>query len=226
MELGTGRGGNKVPKIKVPPKAMTQGRRRLDEAIRYRPQQESIAGRIQRGSAVVRGWSNHYCIAHNFYYAAGRLDHYAFWSAIKTICRKFGISTAKAIRKYWVGRAIGIDKSCRLAKFSHTRIRLRTPGPVPYEPGRGQQDEDQDLEVRFHYREEGRFGHADLKWATLQSDGYRCRQCGKPVTARTSQADHITPVRRFASFALASTPDNVQTLCLDCHGEKHRVKPR
>ena len=226
LELGTGRRGKVVPKITVPPKAMTQGRRRLDEAMRYRPQQESIAGRIQRGSAVVRGWSNHYCIAHNFSYAAGRLDHYAFWSAAKTICRKQGISTAKVLRKYWDGRAIGIDKSCRLAKFSDTKTRLKYPGPLPYEPGREQYAEDQDLEAGFYHREERRFGRADLKWATLQRDGYRCRQCGKPVTAPTSQADHIVPVRRFASFALASKSENVQTLCLDCHGLKHRVKPR
>ena len=46
------------------------------------------------------------------------------------------------------------------------------------------------------------------------------------ITAQTSQADHIVPVRRFASFALASKTENVQTLCLDCHGQKHRVKPR
>jgi len=193
--------------------------------MRYRPHQESITGRIQRGSAVIRGWSNYYCIAHNFCHAAGRLDHYAFWSATKAICRKFGISTAKALRKYRIGNAIGIDESCKLVKFSDTRMRLRFPGPAPYEPGRGQYHEDQDLEAGFYYREEGRYGRGDLKWSALQRDGYRCRQCGKLVTAPTSQADHIIPVKRFASFTLASTAENVQTLCLVCHGKKHRVKP-
>ena len=41
----------------------------------------------------------------------------------------------------------------------------------------------------------------DLKAFVLFRDGHRCRQCGTRVTHETSQADHIQPVNRFASYA-------------------------
>ena len=110
-----------VPKIKIPSKSITQGCRRIDEAIRYRPQQESIACRLQRGSAVVRGWSNYFRIAHNYSRVAGKLDHHAFWSSIQTICRKNDISTARAIGKYYKGKHIQLDENCKLARFVPTR---------------------------------------------------------------------------------------------------------
>ena len=111
---GKGRKGEIVPKIKIPIKAITQARRRLDEAMRYRPHQESIACRLKRGSAVVRGWSNYFRIAYNFYKVAGSLDHYAFWSATKSICRKLDINTAKCLKRYSIGNYIGLDVHCKL----------------------------------------------------------------------------------------------------------------
>jgi len=89
-----------VPKIKIGPRAVTRARQRLDEAMRYRPHQESVACRLLRGSMVARGWAEYYRIAHDFAKATGALDHYAFWSAVKAICRKFDISTAKCPRRY------------------------------------------------------------------------------------------------------------------------------
>ena len=58
MTLGVGKGGHLVPKIKVPRKATTRIVQRLNEAMRFRPLQESGAARIVRGSAVIRGWSS------------------------------------------------------------------------------------------------------------------------------------------------------------------------
>lgn len=74
------------------------------------------------------------------------------------------------------------------------------------------------------FNERMRFGNMDVKYQALQHDGYRCRACGASVTNLTSQVDHIVPVKRFASFALASTSDNLQTLCLDCHWAKHHAE--
>ena len=49
---------------------------------------------------------------------------------------------------------------------------------------------------------------------------YRCRKCGVRVTYGSSEADHIIPVRRFASFQQANVPTNIQILCLECHKDK------
>ena len=180
-----------------------------------------MAVRLGRGSSVVRGWSNYYRIAHNFTNMAGSLDHHAFWSAVKAICRKFDISTGRCVKKYGRTGVIKIDDSCQLATFSGIPMKLDYRGPKPYQSGSGFYETDGEMEADFsRYCEGRRRGAADLKWAALRRDQYRCRQCGKPVTARTSNADHSVPVKRFANFKQASTLDNIQTLCLECHRAK------
>ena len=63
-------------------------------------------------------------------------------------------------------------------------------------------------------------GYEDTKALALFRDGYRCRKCGARVTYGSSEADHIEPVRRFASFQQANVPTNIQILCLECHKDK------
>ena len=84
-------------------------------------------------------------------------------------------------------------------------------------------ENDEEQEASFHkYNERGRFGQWDSKHDTLRRDNFRCQKCGCKVTAETSAADHIKPVNSFASFQLADKPENLQTLCMQCHKEKHR----
>jgi len=220
-----GQGGKRVPKIKVGLKARRNVKERLNDAMRRRPHQESVALRLQRGSAVVRGWSEYFRIAHNFTDLAGTLDHEALWIGLKAICRKLDIPTGTAMKRFYRNGTLQVDDLCRLETFSGISMKLDYRGPEPYTPGTGGEnayETDDDMEwalARFNERQ--RLGNMDVKYRTLQRDNYRCRNCGKEVTDATSQADHIVPVKRFASFALASTDDNLQTLCLDCHREKH-----
>lgn len=97
-------------------------------------------------------------------------------------------------------------------------------GPRPYEPGQGIYSTDAETEVDFRLSEKRRPGRADLKWQALIRDGYHCRGCGVTVTARTSHADHIEPVHRFASFQQSNSLDNIQTLCRYCHKLKTQGK--
>jgi group II intron reverse transcriptase/maturase len=226
LELSKGQRGKPVPKIKIGPKAKRNLRQRLEEAMRRRPMQESVALRLQRGSAVVRGWAEYYRIAHNFTSIAGTLDHWALWTAVKAISRKFDITTGKAMKRYYRNGVIRVDESCQLAQFTGIPMKLDYRGPQPYQPGDAEPYEtDREMEADFsQFCERSRLGQLDVKYRALQHDGSRCRGCGKAVTDKTSQADHIVPVKRFANFALASSPENVQTLCLDCHRRKHRAK--
>ena len=181
--------------------------------------------RLNRGSAVVRGWSEYYRIAHNFTAIAGTLDHWALWTALKAICRKFDIPTGKAMKRFYRDGTIQVEESCRLETFTGIKMKMDYRGPRPYEPGRAIYETDNDMEADFsRFNESARMGSADAKYRALRNDNYRCRQCGKPVIDSTSQLDHIIPVKRFASFAQASFDDNLQTLCLDCHREKHSAK--
>jgi len=223
LELGVGKDGKYVPKIKVPRKAVANVVQSLNTAMRNRPQQESAACRIVRGSAIVRGWSNYYRIGHNFSKVAGLVDHRAFWIAVKTLCRKFDLSTAQCLGKYGKRGGINVGESCTLQRASDIKMSLDFRSPEPYKPGTAAYLDDLDWEADFRMYEGERLGSMDFKALALYGDGFRCRKCGTAVTWETSEADHIQPVNSFASFAQAHTLDNVQTLCLPCHKEKTRA---
>lgn len=218
----TGQRGKRVPKIKIGQKALRNVKERLNEAMRYRPHQESVALRLQRGSAVVRGWSEYFRIAHNFTACAGKLDNEAFWTALKAICRKLDIPTGAAMKRFYRNGGIQVDGFCRLEKFSGISMKLDYRGPEPYSPAKSLYETDNDMEATFS-SERGRLGSMDVKYKILQRDNYCCRRCGRFVTDKTSHTDHVAPVKRFASYAMANADDNLQTLCLDCHREKHHA---
>ena len=218
LQLGIGQHGRYVPKIRVPRKALSNVVRRLHEAMRWRPLQESGAARLVRGSAVVRGWSNYYKIAFNFSKAANWLDHKALWIAVKALCRKFDISTAQCLRKYGRGKnQISINEKYVLKRAQDISMTWHQDSPQPYEPGTGCYLDDVDWEAEVRRYEQRRPGSMDFKAFVLFRDGNRCRQCGTRVTHETSQADHIKPVSSFASYEQATTLTNLQTLCLECH---------
>jgi hypothetical protein len=221
ISRGTGKSGKFVPKIKVGLKAVANIQQRLGEAIRYRPAQESISVRLVRASAIIRGWSNYFKVAHNFSRVAHRLDHKAYWITVKTICRKEDITTAQCLRKYSYRNTIGIHEERTLVNFQDTKAAYYLSSPEPYQPGCNQPyPEDDNWEVGFVQYDRTRPGSGDLKWKALARDNYRCRNCGEEVSITTSIADHIIPVKCFANFTQAHKLDNIQTLCLKCHKRK------
>ena len=223
LKLAVGRSGKHVAKIQIGTKAKQQLQLRLNEAMRYRPHQESIALRIERGSAVIRGWANYYCIAHNFPALTSTLDHWAFWIAVKAISRKLDIKAGKVVKRYYRQSTIVVSDECKLERFRNTSMKLYVHKPKPYSPNVANSYEtDEELDVSLHkYNERGRFGQWDSKHETLKRNNYRCQNCGVQVTAETSFADHIKPVNRFANFQMANSVENLQTLCQHCHKKKH-----
>ena len=56
---------------------------------------------------------------------------------------------------------------------------------------------------------------ARVRRRILERDGYRCLQCGRPGRL---EIDHIVPMARGGAML---AEDNLQTLCVRCHIEKH-----
>jgi RNA-directed DNA polymerase len=222
IERGMGQKGKLVPKIKIGQRAIANITQRLDEAIRQRPAQESITARLYRANAVIRGWANYFKIAHNYCDAAGKLDHIAHWTMVKTICRKFDIPTGRCMKKFYFDGRIGVDSEKRIVWFADTKMTHDFRSPLIYEPGNGIYESDEELEADFRIRETLRPGAMDIKRAVLYRDHFTCQKCGRKVTDKTSHLDHIKPVQEFASFREATSKENVQTLCLNCHADKTR----
>ena len=67
----------------------------------------------------------------------------------------------------------------------------------------------------------GRFysskGWRILSKTRLQGDGYKCVKCGKFA----SEVDHIKPIQTPEGWELRLDYDNLQSLCLECHDDKH-----
>ena len=224
LKQGIGMKGKLVPKIKIGQKAISNIRLRLNEVTRYRPMQESIDTRVQSASAVIRGWSNYFKIAHNFSTMAGRLDNIAHWTIVKAISRKNDISTKAVHRKFYFSSRIGVSPDRTIVRFSDTKMSLDFRNPIKYEPGKGIYLEDHEWEADIRNPEKNRPGQMDLKLAALERDGNQCRNCGCLVVSETSHVDHIKPVHKFAGFEQANTLDNIQTLCLYCHKQKSRLE--
>ena len=64
-------------------------------------------------------------------------------------------------------------------------------------------------------------GMNSRRWALLrmrifQRDGWRCTNCGR---AGRLECDHVLPLDRGGDMW---SPDNLQSLCVDCHLDKSR----
>jgi hypothetical protein len=66
ISVDVGHAGNPASKLRVGRKAITNIQKRLGDILRYCPTQDSISVRLERASAVIRGWSKYFKIAHNF----------------------------------------------------------------------------------------------------------------------------------------------------------------
>ena len=221
LSRGTGQRGVTVPKIKIGDKAKKSVRLRLSEALRYRPQQESIALRIKRASHLIRGWREYYRIAHDFSRHTGKLDNHAFWDAVKAISRKSDMTTAQSLKRHYRRGRLTCGDGNTLEKFSDASMKLDYRGPKEYVPGGEAYLDDFDDQSTFTYREtKRRYGSYDMRWEVMVRDSLCCRKCGKVVDYSTARIDHIIPVKNFASFRLAHRMDNLQTLCISCHKGK------
>jgi RNA-directed DNA polymerase len=223
LRCGIGKSGKIAPKIRVGQKGIQIFKQGIHDVTRNVAHHVSITARIYRASQVIRGWGEYFRIAHNYSTVAGNLDYFVHTVMRKMICCKMDIHTAKCYRNYFANGTFHYRKEEVLARLSHKTMKLDYRNPMPYEPGgKNPNDSDMEMEVDANNRIEcKRYGRRDLKLDQIARDQYRCRACGKEVTVKTSHLEHIRPVSTFPSFEAANFEGNLQTLCLECHKEKH-----
>jgi 5-methylcytosine-specific restriction endonuclease McrA len=56
--------------------------------------------------------------------------------------------------------------------------------------------------------------YGQLRIRTLQRDGWKCQRCGSSLNL---QVHHL----RFRGRLGSDVPDNLITLCMDCHSNEH-----
>ena len=226
LECSIGKSGRIVPKIKVGQKGIQNFKQGIYDAARNVAQHISIVTRICRVSQVVRGWGEYFRIAHNYSKVANKLDYFVHVVMLKMICSKMDIHTAKCYRNYFANGTFHYKNEVKLARLNHKTMTLYYRNPKPYEPG-GKNPNESDMETEVDaaigndYKRRGKW---DSKLDQIARDQYRCRACGKGVTVKTSHLEHINPVSTFPNYEAANEEGNLQTLCVDCHKQKHASK--
>jgi hypothetical protein len=172
--LNTAQSGRMAPKVKIGQEAKRQLKQRLEDAIHRRPHQESVALRINRGSAVVRGWSEYYRIACDFRSKAGTFDHWAFWIAVKAICRKLDITTGACMKKFYRYTTIYIDKYCG-GTFSGKMYERIFVSQNPICPGRETTRMRRKWKLIQSFNERRRLGRTLTSIRHSDRNGYKCR---------------------------------------------------
>lgn len=77
---------------------------------------------------------------------------------------------------------------------------------------------------RYNSKRDRKYGafYGGKAWRTLsakriQADGYKCVKCG----AWATEVDHIVPIQTSEGWDRRYDWDNLQSLCVKCHNDKH-----
>ena len=133
----------------------------------------------------------------------------------------------------WANRANHRDKdlppSIKHRADSHVRAikfvcKILPISKVRAEMGKFDSQKIQNPEIHNEQYQRGALaGWENLKAYAKWRDGYKCRVCGKSSKKDTSVRLEVHHVRRRADGG-SDTPDNVVTLCHDCHEAHHQKK--
>ncbi len=217
-----GSSGKKVAVTLIPPQALRRVRDTLFAATAPGTERDSVATKIVALNRIVRGWCNYYRYASRTSRSFSQLEHVLFWRFAHWLGRKYRIQMPVVMRRFVRRGFFEADthQLLRPTSIKTARYRKSLHKPNPYTMQEQPLDREDAFELPKWLGQESRPGMADLKRLALVRAGYQCQACGRAVTDRSSQADHIRRVKRFVNPRHAHTLDNVQTLCIPCHADK------
>lgn len=220
VQRSQGHDGMKT-KVLIPQEALDRIREKITIATSPTTHQDSVNSKILALNRIIGGWCRYYQYTSKAVTHFSRLDDHIFWRMGHWLGRKFQITMPEVIRRYKRGNQIATPKYrlLKAGEFPTLTYKKRFIKPNPYTMQDKVEREELPQET-YWTGYELRLGMTDLRPLILKRDGYICQQCEKPTTANTAQIDHIKPVRRFKRPVDANYPDNLWTLCIECHMRK------
>jgi group II intron reverse transcriptase/maturase len=221
IQRSPGHNGMKT-KVDIPKEAIDRVLGKLSHATNKTSHQDSLNTKIQAMNRIIGGWCRYYQYTSKANSTFSKIEYESFWLLAHWIGRKFQVQMPEVMRRYHQGNRLG-TKEYQLIKaykeFPTLHYKKRFLKPNPYTTREVIQREEFPEETRWTGWE-ARPGMADLRPIVLARDEFQCQRCGEPVTPALAQVDHKRPVRRFKKPVDANRMDNLQTLCLPCHGIK------
>jgi hypothetical protein len=205
-------------KVLIPNEAVGKLRSKIKAATAPTTHQDSANSKILALNRITGGWCRYYQYTSRANAIFAKMEYKTFWEMSHWLGRKFRLSMPQVMRRYRQGNTLATPQY-RLkpaTEFSTLAYRKRFLKPNPYtmQDKVLREELPQDTYWTGH---EPRPGMSDLRPIILERDGFTCQMCDKPVTAATAQIDHLKPVRRFKRPIDANRPENLWTLCGECH---------
>lgn len=225
FEIRRRQGSRKMgTKVLIPKAAMVRMREKIAHATDPTTCRDSVNLKILALNRIIGGWCRYYQYTSKAATQFHEVEYQTYWRMGHWLGRKFQLTMPEINKRYHQGETYA-TKEYRLLKasqFPTLTYEKRFLKPNSYTTqGKVFREELLDDTGWYWTGYERRPGMADLKPLILERDGRSCQMCGNPVTLRTSDVDHIKPVRRFKRPVDANHPDNLWTLCIEkCHPEK------
>jgi len=204
------------------PKA--KARKHLDkikEALDPSTHEDSLELKIVALNRIIVGWCRYYQHTAKISSQLKKLEYRTFWLMAHWLGRKYRISMPTVMRRFRLENGLGTaqQRLTRHTSFKRLTWKKGFLVPNPYttmETITREAISDQSSWTGY----ESRPGWADIRLVVLQRDDFTCGLCKNQVTEANAQVDHLRPYRNFKRPVDANRPENLWTLCEECHKRK------
>lgn len=217
-----------ITKILIPKEAVRSVREKISTVTSVASHRDSVNAKILALNRIIEGWCRYYQYATRASSVFHRLEYECYWKTVRWLGKKHRLRTAQVIRRYGRGKSLA-TKQYRLKKATEYRslnYKERFLKPNPYTMQRVRLERENLPQESYWTGYEARPGMKDMRPEIMQRDGYICQMCEKAVESHTAEVDHIKPVRRFKRAVDANYPENLWTLCEECHKQKTELERR
>jgi RNA-directed DNA polymerase len=183
--------------------------------------EDSVNKKVKALNRIIAGWCRYYQYTSKAAAQFNKLEHETFWHTAHWLGRKFKLDMPQVMARFHKGNGLG-EGGTILTKhtaFSPRRYEKRFLKPNPYTTQESIAREELPDESPWTGFED-RPGWGDIALKTKERDNWTCWLCKKAVTPETCEADHIRPYSSFKRPVDANRPENLWTLCIDCHKMK------
>jgi RNA-directed DNA polymerase len=210
-------------KVEIPKEAVRKVLSQLRTATAASTHSDSVANKVLALNRLYGGWCRYYQYTSRASQTFGQVYAKLFWYLAHWLGGKFRLKMTQVMRRYYNKDGLGSDRYKMMKPLKTQQYQQRFLKPNPYlNQTRLQRERLPNVIERKEVWNgfEARPGMADLRPLVLQRDGYTCQSCGISVPLGQAQVDHKRPVRRFKLPINANRLENLQTLCIPCHGKK------
>jgi Group II intron, maturase-specific domain/HNH endonuclease len=203
----------------------TKARKHLDkikESLDPSTHEDSLGLKIVALNRIISGWCRYYQHTSKISLQLTKLQTKTFWLMAHWLGRKYQISMPTVMRRYYTrGLGLGTTEK-RLTRHASFKRLIWKKGylvPNPYTTmATIEREALSDLSSWTGY--EARPGWADIRLTVLERDDFTCGLCKSRVTDSNAQVDHLLPYSHFKRPVDANRPENLWTLCEECHTRK------